>query len=182
MNKRMVNPEIGYPLYPIILVGAGEVGGEMTLSTITLAAHVCERPPKMAIGVMPARQTHQLIERTGEFTCNMPLDTWVELSDWVGTRSGRDYEKFERWGITPVVGQKVKAPMVAESPLSLECVVEQKISLGSHDLFIAGVVAAHIRSEYLEGDRLAPGRLMTLVQLVGYCRAGEYLDRLGCTE
>jgi flavin reductase (DIM6/NTAB) family NADH-FMN oxidoreductase RutF len=178
-----VDPNIGYPLYPIILVGAGEVGGEMTLSTITLAAHVCERPPLVAVGVMPTRQTHELIARSGEFTCNMPRDTWVELSDWVGTRSGREHDKFKQWNLTAVAGDRVKAPLVAESPLSLECVVEQSLSLGSHDLFIARVVAAHADEAYLdERGALAPGRLQTLVQLVGYCRAGEYLAPLGCTE
>ena len=56
-------------------------------------------------------------------------------------RSGRDYNKFKTMNLTPEMGQVVKAPLIAESPLNIECQVVDIRPLGSHDMFLANVVA-----------------------------------------
>jgi len=64
-------------------------------------------------------------------------------------RSGKKYRKFEKMMITPIAAEKIKAPMIAESPVNIECVVKEIIPLGSHDMFIADIVAIHASEKYL---------------------------------
>ena len=55
-------------------------------------------------------------------------------------RSGRDYDKFQTTGLTPGKCSVVSAPLVEESPLSLECRIKEIVALGSHHLMIADIV------------------------------------------
>jgi flavin reductase (DIM6/NTAB) family NADH-FMN oxidoreductase RutF len=62
-------------------------------------------------------------------------------------RSGKKYNKFVETGLTPVKASKVNAPMIEEAPVNLECKVTQIIPLGSHDMFLAEVVAVHVNEK-----------------------------------
>jgi flavin reductase (DIM6/NTAB) family NADH-FMN oxidoreductase RutF len=46
-----------------------------------------------------------------------------------------------------LAAEKVKAPLIKECPVSLECRVKQVISFGSHDLFLGEMVAARMDTE-----------------------------------
>jgi flavin reductase (DIM6/NTAB) family NADH-FMN oxidoreductase RutF len=99
--------------------------------------------------------------------------------DWCGVKSGRDVDKFKEMGLTPLPAQKVAAPLIAESPLSIECRVRQVMPLGSHDLFISEVVAVNAeetlfnpRTGAFEFSHAEPicyshGRYFALGQLLG---------------
>ncbi|MCQ2279859.1 MAG: flavin reductase family protein, partial [Bacteroidales bacterium] len=67
----------------------------------------------------------------------------TERTDWCGVRSGKKYNKFLETDLTPLRGSVVKAPIIYEAPVNLECVVKQVIPLGSHDMFLAEVVAVY---------------------------------------
>ena len=71
-------------------------------------------------------------------------------TDWCGVRSGRDYRKFEEMKLTPGKARMVAAPIVEESPLSIECRVKEIVSLGSHDMFIAEVLNVKADERYLD--------------------------------
>jgi flavin reductase (DIM6/NTAB) family NADH-FMN oxidoreductase RutF len=64
----------------------------------------------------------------------------AEVTDWCGVKSGRDFDKFKETGLTPLPATIVKCPIVAESPISIECKVIEIKELGTHDMFIANVV------------------------------------------
>ena len=71
-------------------------------------------------------------------------------TDWCGVRSGRDYNKFKQMHLHTEPAQIVKAPLIAESPLSIECKVVEVKELGSHDMFIAEVVAVNAEEKLID--------------------------------
>ena len=73
-----------------------------------------------------------------------------------------DIDKFAKTDWTAVPGEEVTAPLIDECPINLECRVEQRLSLGTHDLFICRVLRSHVDEEMVDDTgkidfgRLAP--------------------------
>ncbi len=95
------------------------------------------------ISVRKSRHSHQLIKDAGGFVINLTTVDLAYATDWCGVRSGKDYNKFKEMKLTAIPSEKVKAPMIAESPLNLECQIHSITELGSHDMFLAEIVAVH---------------------------------------
>ena len=87
-----------------------------------------------------------------EFVINLTTKDMARATDWCGVRSGKDYNKFEEMHLTPGKSTVVKAPLIEESPLCIECRVKEIMSLGSHDMFIADVVNVKADDKYLNGE------------------------------
>ena len=71
-------------------------------------------------------------------------------ADFCGVRSGRDVDKFKELKLTAVPASVVKAPMIGESSVNIECKVRQIMPLGSHDMFLADVLAVHADPQYMD--------------------------------
>lgn len=108
-----------------------------------------------------------------EFTINLTTSAMARATDWAGVRSGREYDKWEDTGLSPIPGEKVASPTIEESPLSIECRVKTVISLGSHDMFIADVLNVRADDRYIETDS---GRFsLEKAGLMAYCH-GHYFE------
>ena len=129
-----------YPL-PAVMVSCGDAPENYNIITIGWTGTVCSDPPMCYISVRHERYSYDIIKRTGEFVINLTTVDLARITDWCGVRSGRDYNKFKEMHLTPQQGQLVKAPLIAESPLNIECRVRDIRPLGSHDMFLADVVA-----------------------------------------
>ena len=129
-----------YPL-PAVMVSCGDAPDNYNILTIGWTGTICSDPPMCYISVRPERYSYDIIKRTGEFVINLTTEALAKETDWCGVRSGRDYNKFKEMHLTPEPAQLLKAPLIAESPLSIECRVKQIMPLGTHDMFIADVVA-----------------------------------------
>ena len=140
-----------YPL-PAVLVSCGESPEEYNLLTIAWTGTVCTNPPMCYISVRKERHSYDIIRRTGEFVINITTEELAKATDWCGVRSGRDENKWEAMGLTPMRTEHVKAPIVAESPLSICCRVRQVVELGSHDMFIADVVGVEADERFLDPE------------------------------
>ena len=138
-----------YPL-PAVLVSCGAVPEEYNLLTVAWTGTVCSDPPMCYISVRPERHSYAIIRRTGEFVINLTTRSLARATDWCGVRSGRDYDKFREMGLTPLPAGKVAAPILAESPVNIECRVRQVIPLGTHDMFLAEVVAVQADERYID--------------------------------
>lgn len=138
-----------YPL-PAVLVSCGACEAEYNLLTVAWTGTVCTDPPMCYISVRPERHSYDIIRRTGEFVINLTTEKLARATDWCGVRSGRDYDKFRETGLTPLPGEKVAAPIVAQSPVSIECRVRQVLPLGSHDLFLAEVVNVQVDADLID--------------------------------
>ena len=143
-----------YPL-PAVLVSCGATPDEYNLLTVAWTGTVCTDPPMCYVSVRPERHSYGIIRRTGEFVINLTTRGLARAADWCGVRSGRDYDKFREMGLTPGKALKVAAPIVEESPVSIECRVRQVLELGTHDMFLAEVVAVQVDADYIDP---APGR------------------------
>jgi flavin reductase (DIM6/NTAB) family NADH-FMN oxidoreductase RutF len=168
-----------YPL-PAVLVSCGESPEEYNLLTVAWTGTVCTNPPMCYISVRKERHSYDIIRRTGEFVINLTTEELARATDWCGVRSGRDENKWQAMGLTPMVTEHVKAPIVAESPLSICCRVRQVVELGSHDMFIADVVGIEADERYINPetgkfslDKAKPivyshGEYYTLGELIGH--------------
>lgn len=143
-----------YPL-PAVLVSASDGKGKDNLITVAWAGTVCTNPPMVSISVRPERYSYHMIRETGEFVINLTTEQLAFATDYCGVRSGRDEDKFESLGLTREPASEVAAPLLGESPVSLECRVKQVLELGSHHMFVASVLAVHVDPGLLdEGGRL----------------------------
>ena len=138
-----------YPL-PVVMVSCADGKGNTNILTVAWAGTVCTNPPMLSISVRPERYSCRMIQETGEFVVNLTTERLVRATDLCGVKSGRDVNKWEAAGLTPVPAKQVKAPLIGESPVNLECRVEQEIVLGSHILFLARVVSVSVDEAWLD--------------------------------
>ena len=158
-----------YPLPPV-MVTCGTMDKPNVL-TVAWTGIVNSEPAMTYISVRPSRYSHELISENQEFVINLTTAKTLKAADFCGVKSGRDVNKFAETGLTPVAATTVKAPLIAESPLSLECRVTKVEHLGSHDMFLAEIVAVDVDDEYLDADgkfRLEDSGL------IAFCHGGYY--------
>lgn len=138
-----------YPL-PVVMVSVADKQGKSNIITVAWTGTICSDPPMLSISVRPERYSYDILKETGEFVVNLVTKNLTSATDYCGVRSGRDVEKFEIMHLTPEKADKVNAPMIKESPVNLECKVKDVLHLGSHDMFIAEVVAVHVDDQYMD--------------------------------
>ena len=170
MAKQTWKP--GNMIYPIpaVMVSVTDGKGQDDIITVAWTGTICTNPPMAYISVRPERFSYHMIKETGEFVINLTTEELAAATDYCGVRSGRDVDKFEKMHLTPEKADKVKAPMIQESPVNIECKVVKKEELGSHHMFLAEVVAVHVDEQYLdEKNRFA----LEKTELISYVH-GEY--------
>ena len=138
-----------YPL-PAVLVTCRDKDGHDNVLTIAWTGTVCSDPAMTYISVRPSRYSYQMIKETGEFVINLTTKQLAKATDFCGVRSGRDVDKFEAMHLTKEEAEAVNVPMIAESPVNIECKVTEIKELGSHDMFLARVVAVHADEAYMD--------------------------------
>lgn len=138
-----------YPL-PVVMVSVCGNNGESNIITIAWAGTVCTNPPMVSISVRPERYSYGMLRETGEFVINLTTKELAFAADYCGVKSGRDVDKFYKMKLTPIPADEVKAPMIKESPVNIECRVTEVIELGSHHMFLAQVLAVHADEKYMD--------------------------------
>lgn len=150
MEKEYFRP--GNMLYPIpaVMVSCGSKEQKPNIITVAWAGTVCSSPAMVSISVRKERHSYQMIKESGEFVINLVTEELVKKADYCGVKSGRNEDKFKEVKLTPVMGKLSQAPMIAETPVNIECKVKQIIPLGSHDMFIAEVVNVAVDKKYMD--------------------------------
>lgn len=150
MGKELWKPgNMLYPL-PVVMVSLADKDGRPNIITLAWVGTVCTNPPMVSISVRPERYSYPILKETGEFVINLTTKELAFATDYCGVKSGRDVDKFKEMNLTPILASEVKAPMIAESPVNIECKVRQVLPLGSHDMFLADVVAVHADEKYMD--------------------------------
>lgn len=160
-----------YPL-PVVMVSSQRENEKPNIITVAWAGTICSDPAMVSISVRPERYSYEIIKETKEFVINLVTEDLVYATDYCGVKSGRYIDKFKEMNLTPVASTKIKAPGIAESPVNLECRVEQIIELGSHHMFIAKIEAVDVDEKYI--DSTGKFRLSD-TGLVAYSH-GEYFS------
>ena len=165
---------------PSVMVTCGTME-RANVITIGWTGVVSTRPARVYISVRPERHSHSIIRDSGEFVINMTPASLVEVCDYVGTVTGRCVDKIKKTGLTLIESKEVSAPTLADSPLSLECKVISVESHGSHDMFIADVVAVSVDDSLMdESGRLCLDRAKLLAFAHGeYFELGRKLGKIG---
>lgn len=138
-----------YPL-PAVMVSVRDKEGNDNIITVAWAGTVCTNPPMVSISVRPERYSYHMIEESGEFVINLVTKDLVFATDYCGVRSGRDVDKFKEMHLTKGEADCVKAPLIVESPVNIECKVTECLKPGSHHIFLAEVVSVHIDERYMD--------------------------------
>ncbi len=169
-----------YPL-PVVMVSVADRAGRNNIITLAWVGTVCSDPPMVSISVRPERYSYDILKETGEFVINLTTRSLAYATDYCGVKSGRDVDKFQEMKLTALPASKVKAPLIAESPVNLECVVSEVKPLGSHDMFLAEVVAVHADEQYMdENHKFCLDRAEPIVYSHGtYFGCGEQLGTFG---
>ena len=174
-EKKTVKKDVWKPgtmLYPLpaVMVSCADKEGHANILTVAWTGIVCSEPPMAYISVRPERYSHHMIEETGEFVINLTTEALCAATDFCGVRSGAKLDKWKECGLTKQKGSVVAAPVIAESPVNLECRVTQVLRLGSHDMFMAKIEAVDVDEQYMDEK----GRFdMARCGLVAYSH-GEY--------
>jgi flavin reductase (DIM6/NTAB) family NADH-FMN oxidoreductase RutF len=128
-----------YPT-PVVIVGTYDKSGKPNAMTAAWAGICCSSPPCVGISLRKERYTYGNIMERKAFTVSVPSEEYVKEADYFGIYSGKETDKFQATGLTPVKGSLVDAPYVNEFPLVLECRLLQTIEIGLHTQFIGEIM------------------------------------------
>jgi len=152
MDKVLWKPgNIIYPL-PVVMVSCGDNEKEWNIITIAWTGTICTEPPMCYISIRKNRHSYNIISKNKEYVLNLTTSDMAYQTDWCGVKSGKDFNKFKEMKLTPIKANMVKAPLIKESPVNIECKVKDIIQLGSHDMFISEVLCINASSNFINPD------------------------------
>ena len=165
---------------PAVMVTVGDEN-ESNVLTVAWCGILSTDPPRAYVSVRPSRHSYPILERTGEFVINLTTEQLARATDYVGVFTGAKVDKFEKCKLTRVASKVVSAPTIAESPLSLECRVFEKMKSGTHDVFMADIVNVSCDDSLLdENGRLCLDKANLMAYAHGeYFSLGKKLGRFG---
>lgn len=140
------------PVPPAMISCGSETEGSSNIITIAWTGIVNTIPPKTYISVRPSRHSYGLIKENGEFAINLTTASLVRHADYCGIYTGAKVDKFQKCGLHKEEASEISCPLIAESPLSLECRVTDIIPLGTHDMFLADIVAVDVDEALIDKD------------------------------
>ena len=168
MSKQTWKP--GNMLYPVpaVMVSCQRGEEKPNIITVAWAGTICSDPAMVSISIRKERYSHDIIKESGEFVINLTTKKLCRATDYCGVKSGKDTDKFKDMHLTPEKSVKINK-------------VKDIVELGSHDMFIAEVVAVNVDESLLDSK----GTLhLKDAELVAYSHGqyyalGEHLGRFG---
>jgi flavin reductase (DIM6/NTAB) family NADH-FMN oxidoreductase RutF len=156
---------------PIAFVSTVGADGTHNLAPFSYFNLISSRPPLVGISVnrrtAGPKDTSRKVRETGDFVVNLVDEALSAQAVDASGEWAADVDEFALTGLTPVASEKVKAPRVGESPVSLECRLERIVDVGDTDFIIGEVVWAHVRDDVLRDGRVDPLLLKPVGRLGG---------------
>ena len=144
---------------PAVIVSCQREGEKPNAVTVAWCGIVSTHPPRLYISLRKSRHSYGIISETGEFAVNLVPVSLVRAADTCGVLTGRKVDKFEKCRLTAEPSFSIGAPRIKESPLTLECRVREITEQGSHDMFLADILAVAVDDELIdENGALQLGR------------------------
>jgi flavin reductase (DIM6/NTAB) family NADH-FMN oxidoreductase RutF len=150
MSKIQWKPATILNPVPVTMISCADKQQKPNIITIAWTGTVNSDPPMVSISVRPERYSHGIISGQKEFVINLVTRGLVRAADFCGVTSGRSVDKFKALGLTAAPASIVHAPIIAESPVNIECVVTDMIRLGSHDMFLAKIAAVNVDERLID--------------------------------
>lgn len=174
---------------PIAWVATVSEDGVFNLAPYSAYCLVSLKPAMVGFCVAATRDgrkkdTLRNIESTKEFVINVVDETLAEAMNATSGPYPSDVDEFKEAGLTPVKADLVRAPVVAESPINLECRLTQILEFGEAPLtnsFIIGeVLRVHVRDELYANGEIQMSKLKAIGRLGGggdlYCRTSDSFE------
>jgi len=175
---------------PIAFVSTMSASGLVNLSPFSFFNAVAYDPPTLVFSCSryaagwPDKRKDTLahIEETGEFVVNVVVDDIAEAMNKTAAEYPSEVNEFEVAGLTPAPSELVRPPRVAESPVNMECRLNQVVPIGAgrhaHGLVIGEIVLLHIRDDIISGHRINHQKLRPTGRLAGnmYCHTGDVFE------
>ena len=164
---------------PIAFVSTANPSGLTNLAPFSFYTGVCSNPPTLLFcptvrGSDGAeKDTLRNIRETGEFVVNVVTEELVERMNQTAKELPYGESEFDLVGLTAAKSLKVKAPRVLESPISMECRLQQYIHIGEPDAIGSGnvvlgtIVQFHIQKDLYEAGRIDTEKLKPVSRLAG---------------
>lgn len=165
-----------YPI-PVVMVSSGTME-KSNIITVAWTGILNTNPAMCYISMRPERHSYNIIKESGEFVINLTTKQLAYATDWCGVKSGKNVDKFKEMKLTKEEGKFVKAPLIKESPISIECKVKEIIPLGSHDMFMAEVLSIDVDEKYIDEKGAFD---ISKCDLIAYANGGYYPlgDKIG---
>jgi len=163
-GSSMLNP------VPVVLITCKNPEGKVNVFTVGWVGTACTKPPLITVSIRPSRLSYEYIKQNGEFVINLPTKSQVRDVDYCGVKSGRTNEKITELGFLLEDSTEISVPMIKQCPVAMECRVKSITPLGTHDLFLAEVLAVHVENNLID----AKGKIhLEKADLISYSH-GEY--------
>ena len=180
MKKQMGPSDALFPV-PAALIVSG-IGEEANIITIAWIGIASSTPPTISISVEKSRYSLGLIQKTSEFSVNIPPAPLFKAVDYCGMATGRNRNKFEDTGLTPLESSKIKPPIIKECPYNIECRVSHDVMIGDWALILGEIVETHMDEDKADASKRMGIDISKINPLVYCARAREYWtmgNRLG---
>jgi len=137
---------------PALVVSRG-AGDRINFLTAMWFTPTGFEPSRMIVSILKKTLTYELLLERGEFVMSAPTDKMMEVVVLAGYVSGRDVDKWQATGLTPVQPSRVSVPLIGEAIGNVEYRVVQQIPFDEKtDLFVGEVLATHVRRGATEGE------------------------------
>jgi len=135
-----------------VLVSCRGTDGTNNALAVAYCCNCSYNPPMVMVGIVPSRHSYPMVKNSGCFVVNLVGTEQQAMFDYLGSHSGRDEDKLTKLGITLAEGEKIKAPLLADCPVNIECTVVDSIVTGSHEMFVGKVEAVHADKSLVQED------------------------------
>ena len=152
MKKQASNIVLCMQPVPQVIVSCRDNSGRNNALVVGFTANASLDPVMLMVGIAPSRFSHHMIKENGSFVINMPKKSFQMEYAYLGSRSGRDEDKFAALGLKWEDAKYVNAPILTDCPINIECSVIDSIMPGTHELFVGKVEAVHVDEEYLDSN------------------------------
>ena len=152
MKKLAKNTVLCLQPVPQTIVSCRDQEGNNNALVVGFTANVSLDPAMVMVGIVPTRHSHHMVKETGCFVVNLPKKGFEKEYNYLGSRSGRDEDKFAALDLKWADATYVNAPILIDCPVSIECSVVESTQPGTHELFIGKVEAVHVDEEYLDAN------------------------------
>ncbi len=172
---------------PIAFVSTIGKDGVFNLAAFSCYAPLCLNPAIVALGIMwrsdgQKKDTLRNIQFSKDFVVNAVTEDFAQAMNQTGAEYPSDVDEFREVGLTPAKADKVKAPMVAESPVNMECKLVQLLEFGEPPtggyVVLGEVVLVHVRDDLWTGDHIDLSKFKSIGRLGEelYCRIGDTFE------
>jgi flavin reductase (DIM6/NTAB) family NADH-FMN oxidoreductase RutF len=154
---------------PIALVSTIDIEGNVNLAPYSFFNAFSSNPPILVFSSNrrvennTTKDTLANVEATREAVINVVSHNIVRQMSLSSVEYPPNVNEFIKTGLTPLKSEKVKPPRVKESPVQMECKVEQILPLGDKGgaghLIVCRVVRMHLDENVLDGNRIVPEKI-----------------------